>query len=315
MRMQNVIFLTKKIPKEGGSYHYDIIRTFQELHNTFLYGPRFNYYDGNDSIYDIIEKAGFSPDVIVIGTVEINYQINYQGFREINIPKILFLNKEYRGLKQKLQFIKDNNILLVSTVLNRETHLKWKKSTGASFVHVPHAADYNRFKPLELKREYDFGFCGSLHKKKHGIFSRKIVKEYIFNQTDISKRYNILWKDDENPDEFFYGNNYVEALNRCKIFLATRSAAGIIGLKFYELNGTKTLIMCPEDNYDGIFEDAINCVMYKTDLSDFEEKLSFYIDNPGEREVMVDRAYNIAKKNHTWENRLEMIFDKLEEIC
>lgn len=314
MRKQRVLFLTKKTPREGGSYHCDIIRAFQESHNVFLYGPGFDYYDRNASIDGIIEMATFFPDIIVIGTVSINYQINYRGFKAINIPKIIFLNKEYQGLKHKLAFIVKNNIALVSTVLNRITHLMWEESTGIPFVHIPFAADYDRFKPLGLKREYDFGFCGSLF-KKHGMTSRKAVKDYIFNKTDISKRYKILWRDDECSNDFLYGNDYVEALNKCKVFLSMKSMAGIIGQRFYELSGTKTLIMCPEDNYDGIFKDNVNCVMYKNDLSDFGEKLDFCIDNPEKKDSITDKAYKIVRENHTWQNRLEKLFDKWEEIC
>lgn len=342
MRKHNIILLTKNYENYvSGYYHHDLNMAFKSLHNTFLYGSGYPNYDLNDSINDIIEKSGFKPDLIVIGTswelqdpnnpkFDIHPKLN---LNKTKIPKVMFLNKEYKKLKQKLNYIKKNKISLVLTVLNKNKYEEWEKVTGTSFTQLPFGVDIERFKPLNIPKKYDLGFAGALHEKyadiryriKKLIFKDRFLKNSYFNNflNPLKKEFSdfkIYWGEWGDRDLFLRtktpsGKKYVELLNKCKIFLSTKSAEGIINPRFFELGAVKTLIFCPRDDYDGLFKDNINCIMFKQDLSDFNEKLTSCLNNYKAYSRIVDTAYEITIKEHRWESRIQQLFSKLNKLA
>ena len=59
--------------------------------------------------------------------------------------------------------------------------------------------------------------------------------------------------------------------------------------------------MCNDmpQEYEGMFIDGFNCVTFKNDLSDFDDKLLYYLSNTEERREIVERGYNNTINNHT----------------
>ncbi len=306
----NIILITPKL-NIPALYHTDIIDTLCKLYNVYQYGPGFDYYSSSDSIQDIIAKSGFSPHLIVFGTASVLYSLRIRNLESICIPKLIFLNKEYQHLSRKLAYIKYNQFDLVSTILNKNSFEPWEKLTGIPFVQTPHGIFPDKFPNLSAEKVYDIGFLGALF-SRYGVSTRRKAKSYIFNETDISKNHKILWIDDETDKSFLAGEEYVRALNSCKIFLSTLSPSRIIGLRFYELACTKTLIFAPKDYYDGVFVDGVNCVMYKDNPKDFKERFLYYIGHPEERNRIASNAYDYVTTHCTWDTRIKGLIQNYE---
>jgi len=311
MKRYNVIFITPRLDKPS-LYHTDIIQTFEKLYNVFQYGPGFNYYSVKDNIQIVIKKSKMNPDIIVFGTAMSLYNLNIVGLNSISIPKIIFLNKEYQALSKKLNYIKRNSFNLVSTILNEKLYKPWEESIGIPFVQIPHGIFVDKFPVLDIEKKYDFGFLGALF-TKYSVVHRERAKKFIFIDTDISKKYNILWGDDYNR-KLFFGDEYIKMLNSCKMFLSTLSPNGIVGLRFYELSAVKTMMLCPRDYYDGIFKDGVNCVMYDDDPNSFKEKFEQYIKDDNGRNKIIERAYKDVLEKHSWEQRIQKLIRTLENI-
>ena len=79
---------------------------------------------------------------------------------------------------------------------------------------------------------------------------------------------------------------------------------------------SKTALMCNEIPvpYRGIFVDGINCIEFRDDLSDFEKKLRYYLNNKPELDKIVLTAYDDAVANHTWANRAKSLINKIEDV-
>jgi len=236
-------------------------------------------------------------------------------------------------MKQKIEYIKDNKFDMVVTTLPEEKHKEWEDNTKTKFVQSHFGVNTKRFKFLNLKKTYDIAFTGSLHKKHNN--KRFLVKKELFkiNKLNVKsnkgiwrlisitkplkeeyQKYNIYWVEWSHLSRNLLGKKllpfnreYVELLNRSKIFLNTLSAKGIFNTRFFELMATKTLIFCPEDNYYGLLKDGENCLMFKNDLSNFKEKLKLSIENKTLREKIIENAYKEVKK-HSYEQRLRDIF-------
>ena len=76
-------------------------------------------------------------------------------FDNVNIPKTLYLNKEYKKLDKKFEYISKNKIDIVFTV--HHNYLTWQKELGVRFVQLPFAIDQKLFRDYGEKKKYDLG--------------------------------------------------------------------------------------------------------------------------------------------------------------
>lgn len=301
----NIIFFTKNIGPDA-LYHWNIVDTFTKLYNVHLDGPGFSGYFPGKHINNIIKDSGFRPDLIVFGTAQALYNCVVPGLEDIKIPKLIFLNKEFIGIGGKLAYIRRYKFDLVSTILNKDTHKPFEdECSGIPFIQIPHGIDPTRFRPLDIEKKYDFGFLGALTISNTELIERSKIKDLLFKQTDLSDRYKILWGDNVNG-LLFKGDDYIKALNSCKMFLSTLSPMGIISTRFYELSACRTMIICPRAEYDGDFIDKETVVMYD-DNKDFVEKFLYYLENEDDRNAIAWRAYRNVLDYHTWDARIKKL--------
>ena len=113
-----------------------------------------------------------------------------------------------------------------------------------------------------------------------------------------------------------HGENYARLINQCKAWLSTPSAIDIVGPRFYEVMASKTLLFCSKsDAYEGLFENDIHCAMFNPDLSDFDDRLFYYLNHETKRRAVIESAYSHILKNHTWEKRIEQFTEAVTRIC
>ena len=64
------------------------------------------------------------------------------------------------------------------------------------------------------------------------------------------------------------------------------------------------MVFCEDSSiYKKIFPDKVY-VTFKKDLSDYNEKLSFYLKQDDERIKIIEKAHTEVQNNHTWEKRV-----------
>ena len=332
---KNILVLSKNFSNyKSGNYHNDIVSSLKNLSNCTIYGPGYDGYSENFTIEDVLSlNQNISFDLIVINTSwdddssELNVDPNPNiNLKNINIPKVYFLNKEYKKLQQRIDYAKQNKIDLVLSV--SPNCKEWDKSLN--FMHLNFGICLKRFKPLNLQRKFDFAFTGNLHTAHTDV--RFNVKKKIFQGKYITKKSNkglenffcsstlnaqyqnkkIFWAEWGARGYLFNsllpsGQKYIQFLNQCKTFLNTPSAAGIFGTRFFELMACKTLILCPSDkDYFGILKNEHNCIMFKPDASDFKSKLEFILNNSEVYESIVDQAYEDVKW-HSYDHRIDQM--------
>jgi spore maturation protein CgeB len=66
--------------------------------------------------------------------------------------------------------------------------------------------------------------------------------------------------------------------------------------------------------YEGVFVDGVNCVMFENDLSDLNEKINYYLSNEEERNKIIETAYHTAVNNYTWKHTAEKLLKEIEEL-
>ena len=237
----------------------------------------------------------------------------------------LFLNKEYKNLEEKFSFINNNKIEIVLTV--HQNYKQWnKKCPNSKFYKIPFAYDPNIFKRYDQEKTLDIGFSGNLFNT--GIFTTispngvpymgnnfNNVRERIFDKLKEPQfnKYNKFL----GGGVFLKGEEYGRKINSSKIWICTPSAIDIIGPRFYEILGSNTLLFCKniEGVYTGLFEENIHYVGFRDDLSDFEEKVVYYLENDIEREKISSNGHKMAMQKHTWNKRVDKIYDVLSKYA
>lgn len=278
---------------------------YSQLLNAFHESEKFQIVNDNQSY--IFMGPGFLCD----GALEHNEKLDLKNFKTC-----LFLNKEYKNLERKLDFINKNEVNHVFTV--HHNYKIWnKRCPKTKFYKIPFAYNPEIFKDYGIKKEIDIGFTGNLFNK--GVYKNTDMMGENFNNVreriskvlkkDDLKKYNIFF----GGGVYLHGQEYGKKIASSKMWICTPSAIDIIGPRYYEILGSNTLLFCKNlpNVYDGLFKDGIHYVGFDDDLSDFEEKMIFYLKNEEERVKISKQGHQLAIEKHTWKHRVDRIYEIL----
>jgi spore maturation protein CgeB len=100
------------------------------------------------------------------------------------------------------------------------------------------------------------------------------------------------------------------------MWVATQAAFGDITPRYYEVGASNTLLVCQRVpvQYKDIFRDGENCVQFEKDLSDFDEKIDYYLKNDDERCKIAKTAYDEFRRKHTWAVKASALTKIIQEI-
>ena len=241
---------------------------------------------------------------------------------KLDKTKCLFLNKEYKNLNQKMEFINKNNIQIVFTA--HHSFKEWNsRCPNATFYKIPFAYNQDIFTDYQEKKIYDLGFTGNLFNKGPYIGDKIMgknfnnVRERIFNKIKTEPFYSNLQMF-LGEDVYLSGKQYGKTINSAKIWICTPSAIDLVGTRFYEIMGCNTLLLAKvienENVYDGLFEEGKHFVGFKDDLSDFTEKVNYYLSNDKKRAKITKSAHDLVNSKHCWKHRVDRVVKILKEF-
>ena len=254
---------------------------------------------------------------------------NLSFFKKINnlsdvkIPVICNMHKVANQTKHKLQFIQENkaNLVLMSPGMVDNFSKNYK---DISFKLFPFAAHPTSFYDHGVDRSYDFGFSGAKHAvdkgggiKKGFTLEKSLLRTKMTNLVNENMSdYNFFWNCSDTPGILLPEKEYARLLSSSKMWLATESPALEVSPRHFEVIMSKTLLVTNKvpKPYRHIFRDGETCVEFKNDLSDFKDKIDYYLNNEDEVSKIVQNAYTEFSQNHTWKSRAEQIIKFIEEL-
>ena len=311
-----VLFLAEnKENYKNGYYHQDYLSVVKENHDVTCYGRWHDGYDPEDPLEAVFSKTGGQPELIVLGTSwewdehpEVFDSHPAIRLDRTDIPKVMFLNKEYKKLDQKLAYIAEGGIDLVFSAI--PSIVQNAPEGRAAFVHLPYAVNTDLFTDWGRPKNIDFAFTGNLHIDYTDLRLR-VRNELETPDYQALKFYWAEWGSQGTP----HGEPYAQMINQCKLFFSTPSALDIIGPRFYEVMACRTLLFCPESKgYEGLFEPGVHCLTFNPDLSDFRDKLFRALENEAEREAIAARGYEHVRAHHSISARAEDFERALSEV-
>lgn len=303
----NILYLDPNLNSQVYPYYTGLYSSLRENKSIRVK----SYTKFNNSIDSIIKETSFNPDVIVLG---LGWFGGFKYFSKIsnlkNIPIVSFLFKPQNDMEDKINFCKINNVKLIlspAPIFNeiyKRTNIKTKLFEYGCFIE-----NFNCYN--NLSKKFDIGFSGAMHNASlypEGNFKNNNIRQKI--QDILTKEENIstFWKGSDNFSKSRIDNykDYSKTINSCKIWLATLASHGDVTPRYFEVLSSNTLLFCerPDESYNDILKDEINCVFFNSDLSDFEYKLKYYLNNEQKRLKIVKQS----KKYHnniSWSSKAE----------
>ena len=259
-----------------------------------------------------------TPDCIIVGFGIMDCgnnkpRINLTNIKCSNIYVIL--NKEYTGLKNKLNWIKTIKPKRVFSV-HHEVDV-YEKQLQLPFTRIMWSAREDVFKKTSDIYKHDLFFSGVIRAEQTDNMRNK-----IYDKLNELKDYNCLIR-----AAFFKNNNlvgklytfnlnqYANQINNSKIALTTTGPADLVGTRYFEIMATnKALIMCnrvSDKIYEDIVIDGVTCVMFD-DENEFIVKCKYYLTHEEERIKIVNQAYDHFVKTQMWKHKIEHFLKYIE---
>ena len=328
---------------KSASYQYEFMNALKEA--------SINYYHYSDNkeltLESLCKKANFTPEIIFYNHGWLSDDPNLKNIKYLNIKNhfsnkkikhILFLNKEYARLEEKLEEIKRYKFDLILTHLH---NFDLQKETSMKYLFLPLACSYkylsnNRNKDLK-DRKYDLFFSGILQnwnfKNYQSDIRKKIQFELFYCAFDFPllkrnkyKNLNIYWKpfyknriknflSDLLHSKRLSQSEYFYTLANSKCVLHTASPKGIISTRVFEALGSGAVgLFSRSSNADFIFKENVDYLAFNS-IKDLINKV--YSVKKSKRESKFQKMADCGRKNiekkHTWRNRVA-IFKKQVEI-
>jgi spore maturation protein CgeB len=342
MKKLKILYFSKNMQEyKMASYQYEVMKELSRQAQVYFYGPGFEGYDLNDSINEVQVKTPFKIDCIILGHSWLNDKDGDKvdphpmlKLSNTNIPKIAILNKEYTNLEAKLRFIRDNHFNLGFT--HHHDIKRYFESTNIEFNFWPFAFSSEKFNSTTKKKNFDIGFSGVLQNLNknadqsdirveimnfffHTLFDVPLRKKKPFDNIKIfwnsiprNKSGRLLSKI-LGKHQFLDSKTYVENLSQTKIYINTLSPMGLISPRFFESMASEALVLCEESSlYSNIFPKDVY-LTFKNDLSDFEEIINTLLTNKTKKDKIIDNAYKLAYKEHTWEKRVSSLLNLIQK--
>ncbi len=308
----NVLYLTDNRDNyTQGNYYVDWLNAFKKrFPNMVIYGP------GYEATLDEIPSK---VDFIVYGHafMELYLQKKFYFFsskkfygldlsRYKDAKSIMFSKNEYKLMNERIEFLKirKNSLLVCYT---KQTLDKYK-SFFPNIYWAPFGIDKDRFYDKGFERDISIGMRGN----RHGSYIGQLRENVAERLLDIFKNTNKDIKISDNGEDFLFGDDYINWLNRCMFIGNTKSAMDIVNPKFAESIACGAILVCPVDYYEGLLEKNKHYI----DIEDFkkfnndQEVKNFYFEKRNILNIYINEY--IDKFNYT--NLLNKILSKLEVL-
>ncbi len=338
MSKYNILYFTKNMDSyTGASYQREILNAMKYQFNVYLYGPGYKIYDINDNFNEIIKKFNKDIKAVIFGHSYLSDELNSKqiqnfckfDFKDVDLPKVGILNKEYVNLDKKLEFFKKNSFDLCFT--HNHMAQEYSKLTNIKFVLWPFAVSPSFTENIKDK-VFDVGFSGILQNTNHthSDLRHRVMNKIFYSILGIPlikkrefKNHRIFWN--AKPSNFLSkvinrlfkfhihlnDKNYEDLLKKSKIFINTLSPADLVSPRFYECMASKTLVLCEKsDIYKKFFPEG-TYVEFDNEET-IIDIINHYLEDSESLEKITTKAQEFIYENHYWTNRIDKFKSELD---
>jgi len=227
--------------------------------------------------------------------------------RDSKVKLFPILNKEYTGLKNKLDWIREMRATAALSVHHDVD--KFMSETSIPFYRIMWSANQRVFKDYGEEYNSDLFFSGVTRPEQTENLRERVLSE-MSRLSDYKLEINARSHRNNYAGKIYSDEDYARKLASSKICFITTGPSDLVGTRYFEvMSGNKSLILCNrmnKDVYEDMLVDGINCVMFST-VDEFYDKAEYYLNNEEERMKIVNTAYSNFLSFQTWIHRAEEI--------
>lgn len=294
-------------PLSGGycSYYseiYHALRGVIDIDHTNFVPTRTSVFNGYDIVF-----LGF-------GHTNCSEGKPVSLIRDNDVLLFPILNKEYTGLKNKLDWIKEMRATAALSVHHDVD--KFMSQTGIPFYRIMWSANSNQFKDYGGDYEHDLFFSGVTRPEQSENLRERVLSEMERLNGDLGNFINARSHRNNYAGTIFGDDEYARHLSDSKLCLVTTGPADLVGTRYFEIfAANRSLILCnrmDEKVYGDMVIDGVNCVMFST-VDEFYDKANYFLKNENERMKIVNNAHKIFNERLTWVTRAHEIKQIVEK--
>lgn len=146
-------------------------------------------------------------------------------------------------------------------------------------------------------------------------FMHKFRRMLVENEAQLSDIMDSKLPHFPKIKDFDY--DIVQTFNQYKIFVSCESLLYFPSAKTFEGPACGSVLVCSEHPCfsDYGFVDGVNCIKHKEfNISDFRDKVSFYINNPEKLEEVQKRGTQFVRDNYNHQKVAQYVYSKILEI-
>ena len=234
--------------------------------------------------------------------------------RDSNHKLFPILNKEYTGLKNKLDWIREMRATAALTVHHDVD--KFMTQTSIPFYRIMWSASKEQFRDYGGDYQHDLFFSGVTRPEQSENLRERVLLELDRLNGDLGNFINARSHRNNYAGTMFTDDEYARHLSNSKLCLVTTGPADLVGTRYFEIfAANRSLILCnrmDEKIYDDMMIDGVNCVMFST-VDEFYDKANYFLKNEEERMEIVNNAHKIFNKRLTWDTRAYEIKNIIEK--
>ena len=236
--------------------------------------------------------------------------------RDSKVKLFPILNKEYTGLKNKLDWIKEMRATAALSVHHDVD--KFMSQTSIPFYRIMWSASEKQFKNYGGDYKHDLFFSGVTRPEQSENLRERVLLKLDRLNGELGNFINARSHRNNYAGIMFSDDEYARHLSDSKLCLVTTGPADLVGTRFFEIFAAgRSLILCnrlSSEVYEDIAVDGVNCAMFSSE-DEFYEKAQYYLDNEEERMKIVNNAQNIFIKKFTWSTRAKEIENIVGGYC
>ena len=228
--------------------------------------------------------------------------------RDSNHKLFPILNKEYTGLKNKLDWIREMRATAALTVHHDVD--KFMTQTSIPFYRIMWSASKEQFRDYGGDYRHDLFFSGVTRPEQSENLRERVLLELDRLNGDLGNFINARSHRNNYAGTMFTDDEYARHLSNSKLCLVTTGPADLVGTRYFEIfAANRSLILCnrmDEKIYDDMMIDGVNCAMFST-VDEFYDKANHFLKNEEERMEIVNNAHRIFNERLTWNTRAHEI--------
>ena len=283
---------------------------------TYIWGPKWNYYQDDKSLEYNIKKLDIEPNIIIVYKPD-----TIINFSSLNKLKIITYNEMW-DIKYTINEINESKVNLI--ICHHENDMKKYLNTinifksiyvYAPMYHIPHCAETSIFYDRKINKEIDILLCGSIgiHYPLRQRF-REVLK--ILQNNYICREYQHPGYIHSDSFTNVYLEDFAEHISKSKICLTCTSKYKYRLGKMVEIPMCNSVLACdiPDQDVD-TFKEIMIVLDEKMSNQEIANKLSYYLDNTIELEKVRKKGFEWSKQypqSYYVDNLLSVIKNRIE---